>query len=467
LFLDPDQLLEASPAEVLDAAARGHLGLDHRFLHAFIDRPEEAIPAVVDFGERDRGDDMVDLASELIALFRFWKTPDGVPFLVKYIAEDPENVPDEVVVSLVEAPEVALEPLLELYGQLEETESGEVAFILANLRIRDERILQVLLDRLEYDLSDTLLLLGIYGDPAAIEAVRNVTGSLDEAEVDLRKEAANVLESLGENTPRPQPEYEPFDIWELYPEIEDLPVDILPEDERLELLLHPVDSVRAAAAHTFFNQPLEPEQRVQLLAMAQTDESVEVRARAWESLIDATDNSDVVEAMLEALRDPSLSIEEQGGLIVGLAPETDRNEVREAMIALYNIPEGRAKAMEAMWRSVYPGFRDYFAPHLDDPDLETRRAAIWGVGYFGLKSELDKIRDLFADEELRSDALFAYALAIPADISRGRMTGLLARIEKDAQGLSEMEEELVKAALDERLMLAGKEPAFRSIQEED
>jgi hypothetical protein len=56
--------------------------------------------------------------------------------------------------------------------------------------------------------------------------------------------------------------------------------------------------------------------------------------------------------------------------------------------------------------------------------------------------------------------LFAYALALPADVSRGRMKGLLTRVEKDAQGLSEMEEELVKAALDERLMLAGKEPFF-------
>jgi hypothetical protein len=45
------------------------------------------------------------------------------------------------------------------------------------------------------------------------------------------------------------------------------------------------------------------------------------------------------------------------------------------------------------------------------------------------------------------------------------MKGLLARIDKDAQGLNEMEEELVKAALDERLLLAGKEPFFR--QEED
>jgi hypothetical protein len=57
--------------------------------------------------------------------------------------------------------------------------------------------------------------------------------------------------------------------------------------------------------------------------------------------------------------------------------------------------------------------------------------------------------------------LFAYALAIPTEVSRSRMKGLFTRIEKDAQGLSEMEEELVQTALDERLLLAGKEPVFR------
>ena len=109
---------------------------------------------------------------------------------------------------------------------------------------------------------------------------------------------------------------------------------------------------------------------------------------------------------------------------------------------------------------MYPSFRDYFARHLDDPDLEVRRSAVWGVGYYGLRGELDHLRKLFEHDELRSDAIFAYALALPTEISRGRMKGLLARIEKDAHGLSEMEEELVKTALDERLMLAGKEPVF-------
>jgi hypothetical protein len=169
--------------------------------------------------------------------------------------------------------------------------------------------------------------------------------------------------------------------------------------------------------------------------------------------------------MLKALRNPELSIEERGGLLVGLAPETDRNEVREAINKLYAEDGGRAKALEAMWRSLHPSFRNNFAQHLGDSDIEVRRSAVWGVGYYGLRTELDQLRKLFDDEELRSDAVFAYALAMPGETSRGRAKGLFERVKKDARGLSEVEETLVKAALDERLMLAGKEPFFSA--EED
>ncbi len=278
MFLDPDKLLEATPAEVLDAAARGHLGLDHRFLHALVDRPAEALPAAVAFGERDRGSDTVDLASELIALFRHFKASEGVPFLVKYVQEDPENVPDEVVVSLVENGQMALEPVLKLYQELEETENGEVAFILANLRVRDERVLHALTERLEFDFSDTLLLLGMYGDPAAKPAIERAAAPLEDTDAELKKEVADTLATLtsGEAA-KDAIEPEPFDIWDLYPEKEDPPVDLLDEDERAELLAHPVAAVRSAAANSFFNRSLSPELRRQLLRLAQHDESAEVR----------------------------------------------------------------------------------------------------------------------------------------------------------------------------------------------
>ncbi len=469
MFLDPNKLDEVAPSEILKSAAKGHLGLDHRFLHALLDRPEEALPAVLAFAERDRNEDAVDLAPELIALLRTWRSPAAVPFLVNYIREDPEQIPDEAIEALVAIGKPALEPLLALYQALDESESGEVAFILANLRARDPRILKLLLDRLEYDLSDTALLLGIYGDPAARPALEQAATELGPSGNEVKKDILEALEVLGEEYDSARAEdrevEEPFDIWALYRKCADLPMDLLDEDERTELLQHPIAAVRAAAATSFFNRQLSQAQRESLLELARKDESVAVRARAWEALTGAIDEPEVLAAMLAALRDPLLELEERAGLLVGLAPEADRNEVRAQIIDLYGRPEARAKALEAMWRSMHASFRDYFAKHLEDADLEIRRGAVWGVGYYGLKSELERVRKFFDDEDLRSDALFAYALAIPGDVSRGRVKGLLARIEKDAHGLSEIEEELVKTALDERLMLAGKEPVFA--QQED
>jgi len=421
LFLDPDKFADVPPADILEAAAQGHIGLDHRFLRALIDRRDQALSAAVAFAERDRTRDRVNLEPELISLFHYWRAPQGIPFLLNAIREDPKDVPDDVVETLAEIGPPALDPLLSLHAELKPDEREEVEFILANLRVRDERIEKIFAGRAA-DEDDFLV--GIY----------NAEKTLDD---------------------------EPFDIWDLYPEKANLPTSSLDEDERMELLSHPVESVRASAAGSFFNAGLSPDVRRRLLAVATQDSSAEVRARAWEALITATDSTEVIDAMLAALRRPDLSIEERGGLLVGLAPEADRKEIREAIVELYDRSEGRAKALEAMWRSLHPSFRDYFSKNLNDADLEVRRGALWGVGYYGIKSELDHLRRLFDDEELRTDALFAYALALPGDTSRGRVKGLLTRIETDAQGLTEVEEELVKVALDERLMLAGKEPYFR------
>ena len=460
MFPDPDKLLELSPAEVLDAAARGQLGLDHRFLHALIDRSEEALPAVLAFAQRDRRADTVDLAPELIALLRYWKTPEALPFLIGFIKEDAEEVPDEVLEGLVEMGQPALEPLLALYEELPEADSGDVAFLLASLGLRDERILKILIDRLDRDLGEAAFLLGIYADPAAKPALEAAAAVLDDNDPELKKEIDEALESIAAAPPKTAPESKPFAIWQLYPERADLPLELLDEDQRFELLQHPVETVRSAAAYSFFNRELNPAEQNALLELAQHDASADVRGRAWEALMNQTEESAVIEAMLGALRSGGQDAKERGGLLVGLASETDRNEVRQAIVQFYDEPGGRAKALEAMWRSVHPSFREYFAKHLDDADIEVRRSAIWGIGYYGLRSELERVRKFFEDEELRSDALFAYALALPTEVSRGRVKGLLARVDKDANGLSELEEELVKMALDERLILAGKEPVF-------
>lgn len=459
MFLDPTKLLESPPADVLEAAARGHIGIDQRFLHALADRPAEALPAVVEFANKDRADYPVDLDPELIALIRAWRAPEGLPMLIEYIREDPTEIPDEVVETVVELGAAALEPLLALCHELEESERSEVAFMLASLGVRDQRIFDLLIEHADYDLSDGAFLLSVYGDPTGKLYLEKRLASLSGGEQEIDRQVKYALQALSEERPETS-EPEPVDIFADYPEVSDLPIDLLDEDERAELLEHAMPHVRASAAVSFFNRELSPELRNALLTHAQTDDSDDVRARAWEALTTAIEETAVLEAMLDALRRKDLSLIERSGLLVGLSPEADRNEVRKAMVEAYKSPETRAKALEAMWRSMHPSFREYFARHLEDSDRETRRSAVWGAGYFGLKSELDKIRNLFDDDELRSDALFAYALALPSDMSRSRMRSILKRIEKDANGLSELEEDLVKAALDERLMLAGKEPFF-------
>ena len=52
MFLDPNKLSESSPAEILEAAAQGHIGLDHRFIHALVDRRDEVLPAVIQFAAK-------------------------------------------------------------------------------------------------------------------------------------------------------------------------------------------------------------------------------------------------------------------------------------------------------------------------------------------------------------------------------------------------------------------------------
>jgi hypothetical protein len=463
MFLDPDKLHEAAPAQILEEAAAGRLGVDHRFLRALIERPEETVRAISDRRGHDHEGDAVDLELEIVALVRALHAPEGIPSIIDAIRVAPDDIPDEVVEAIHSFGEIAVDPLLHLYLELKdkEEESEEIAFLLASLGVRDPRILGLLLERLEHDPDHGSFLLGIYGDPVARPELEKVISSLSEEQTALRGEIERVLESFSGQPETSSPD-EPYDIYAEYPETADPPVELLSERERLEMLDHPNPTVRAEVARSFMNTDLDPVAVKTLLARAQSDSDLAVRVASWTALTHETEQADVLEAMLSGLRNPAISPEERAGIAVGLSLEADRNEVRKAMEDLYARPETRARALEAMWRSLHPSFRDYFEQHLYDTDIEIRRSAIWGVGYFSVRSAVGRLRELFEDEELRADALFAYALAVPADISRSRMKSLLARIEKDADALSESEVELVKIALDERLAIIGKHPYFNA-----
>jgi len=105
----------------------------------------------------------------------------------------------------------------------------------------------------------------------------------------------------------------------------------------------------------------------------------------------------------------------------------------------------------------------FFPPHLGDSNKAVVREALRGAGYFQLTSHTDKIASYFDREgdfeDLREDALFAYALAMPGETTRGRIRGMLRKLDSIAH-LSSSEAELVMFALDERLRLAGLDPVF-------
>ena len=469
----------ASPYELLEAAARGRIGVDRRFLHALVDNSAAANDVAVEvlrFARSPQDEYPINVDPLLTDLFRYFGTEAALDFYIDAIRRAPEDVDDSLIQALLPFADKAAEPLLALYDELGEEQGSDVAFLLAALRVRDPRVLKLLLDRLEFDAADGAFCLGLYGDSAAQLALEKVLAEVPESEVDLQRELGFALEQLKAPEPTYQPE--PFDLFAEYPERELPPFEVLNEAERIGMLASPEADVRGGAAHTFFNQDLDKPSRDALFALATGDPDASVRGQAWASLGDATTGETAAtalirDAMIAALNDASKPIEERGGAGVGLYAVGDRPDVRQGLEALYALGgKARVKALEAMWRSLWEPYSKFFPEHLDDgqpenQNVELLRQALRGAGYFRLTRYTDKIASFFDRPEpyddLRDDALFAYALAMPGETTRGRIKGMLRKIDSIAH-LSPTETELVMFALDERLRLHGLAPVFEAEQ---
>jgi hypothetical protein len=452
--------------QLLRDAAMGRIGVDRRLIQKILDSGDAG--AVLRFARASHEQERIDLDPMVVDLLRHFEAPEALDFYVDIIRRDPREIPDELVEAILPLGEKAVAPLVQLYEEIDEEQGEDVAFLLAGLRVRDERVLALLLDRLEYDAADGAFCLGLYGDPAAKPALEKMLAEVPKEEAELRREITHAVEELTQiaahDAPAAKYEAAPFDILSEYPERSLPAFDLLPEAERLEMLASESAEVRAGAAHSFFNTTLNAKSRVALVDRARSDEDAAVRARAWESLADVTEDAAIREAMIAVMRDASREVEERGGAAVGLYAVGDREEVRAGFEELYEIGgAARAKALEAMWRSLWGGYAKYFAGHLEDSDPKIVREALRGSGYFQLTREAEKIAKYFDTAEpfdhLRDDALFAYAMAMPGETTRGRIRGMLRKIDSIA-GLTASETELVQFGLDERLRLHGLNPVF-------
>lgn len=461
MSLDPSRYADASTRELLEAAARGLIGLDCRLVHALVDDPAKSLPELLRFAMEKREDDRVLLEEDLVSIFRHLKTPGALPFFIDLVRREPYDIPDDLVEAFALFPERSSEMLLDLYAELGEKEGEEVAFLLASLRVRDPRVFKLLVARLASDPGDAAFCLGLYGDPAARPELERLLATLDGDDAHTNWVRESVEEAIADlDAPETHADHPVFDLWGQYPETAGPQFSILSESERLDFLSSPSAEYRAAAASSFFNDELTPVARARLLEAARQDEDAAIRARAWEALADAIEQPEVQAAMLARLEAGDAPLEERCGALVGLAADADDPAVRRRIMEFYGIPEARAKALEAMYRSLDRRFAPYFPPHLDDPDLEVRRRAIWGVGHLAMHAEAGRLRAFFDDEEFRDDALFAYTLAVPAEISRGRARALFRKVDHDAGGLSQTEAELVRWAIDDRLARHGLDAVF-------
>ncbi len=448
--------------ELLRAAAAGRLGVDRRLIQTILDEPD-APSGVLAFSRESREGQRLDLDPLLIDLFRYWKSDQALDFYVDAVRRQPEEIGDDLIQAFLPFGEKAVEPLLALHQELGEEQAGDVAFLLAGLRVRDPRVLELLLDRLEFDAGDGAFVLGLYGDKAALPALEKMLAEIPKDDTELRLEIERSIELLDSPEPRYVPE--PFDILKEYPKTELPAFDLLPDGERIEMLGSDDALIRAGAAHSFFNEDLGPETRDKLLAMAQADPDLKVRVQAWESLSGASEQAPIQNALIATLADESKPVEERGAAAVGLYAFADKDEARRGIEALYELGgQARAKALEAMWRSLWEPYAKYFAPHLEETEeISILRQALRGAGYFRLTKHAEKIASYFDREgdlaTLRDDALFAYALAMPGETTRGRIRGMLRKIDALAD-LDQTETDLVMFALDERLRLNGLEPVF-------
>ena len=451
--------------EMLQSAARGLIGIDRRLMHALVDDPAKSVPDMLKFASEDRSDDPLDLEPDLIAAFRYLRTPEALPYLMDRLRENGTEADEDLVQAVIEQGREALETILKLYSEMEEDESDEVAFTLAGLGVRDDRILRLLLERLEYDAADGAMSLAVYGDPAAIPEIRRMLDSIPAENASLRQDLTEAIEDL-ERGPLTAEAHE-FHLFERYPEEAGPDYDILSEEHRRELLSSDDAKVRARTARTFFLADFDNDTLARLLELARADADATVRGRAWEAL-SGEEDPEIVNGLRAVAFDPERPVEERAGALVGLAAGSDSTpELRQAIEALYDEPGGRAKAMEAMWRSFDRTFAKYFPPHLEDPDPAIRVQAIFGTGYLGIGTEAERVASYFRDDDLRPDALFSYALCVPAEISRGRIRGVFRKIERAAGGLNSGEAELVETALDQRLLMHGLEPVFAPAEDEE
>lgn len=414
----PAQYGHTRPYDLLAAAARGHIAFDRRLIDALTADPARTLPDLVRFAgeEREEEDDRADIGPDLLYLFALMPTPEAVPFLLDQMQRDLDDAPDVLIglANRIGAP--AANALLDLFEETDRLHP-EVLFVALAAGARGERVEQGIAFIETIDPEDAEFLRGIASEPYVADSSPFVIDYPAQAEPDL---------------------------------------SLLPEHEREEFLLSDSADQRRLALLYYVGEEVSDRRRQQLLKMGAEDPDARVRGLAWEVLREYTDEAPVLAAMKARLSEAT-DLHERACLANALAYHLDVPGVAESIEAAYAEPANRAKALEAMWRTLDRRWVEFPSRHLDDSDLEVRRQAVLGIGYFRLRNEALRLEPLFRDEDLRIDAIYAYALAAPGEDNAYGVRQLEKRITGLAGGLTEEEESELADALEIRLGMSARD----------
>jgi HEAT repeat protein len=457
----PDQLDRSRALEILREVEAGMLGFDHRVIRRLLNTPEETIEALETLGEAPAPDRLIDLDEQVFDLFRYFRTPRAIPFYLRLLHErESGEVPDHLVEAFAELGAEAVEPLLAACAGPEAEDSGkpDLVFVLAALGRPDARIRALIEQTLQTDPYEGALCAGLSRDAALQPAVDRALAHLGPTQQFERRALLDALQALQEPGEPLIPE--PFDILSLYPEEAPPVFDALPESSVAEFLSSESPQHRAWAAASFLDSDYEDETRDKLMSLAADDSAPEVRRDALAALGERVEEPAVEALLRAALLDSTRTRDERSGALIGLAAFAGEPEVKAVLLEFYEDPAYRSMALETMYRSGEAEFHPRFVENLRHENLLVRRMAVRGVGISRLATAAIELVPLFQDEDLREDALFAYAIAVPGPTNDKSVQKIFSQIEEKAGGLSSAEAETVGMALDTRLSLEGLPPVF-------
>lgn len=459
MLLLPSQYADAPLRDLLHEAGLGRIGVDRAFVQAILDRgPGGAAAEVAAYALEQPEEDRVELSVDLFYILRALRDPAAIPFLIHLLHQDDGEAPDEIYEALGELGEAAVEPLLALREQAEGEQRANLEFLLAGLGVKDDRIRQILLDRLATDPADAAINLSLYGDRELIPAMQERLDRMGEDEQDQKRELEYSLRNL--EAPVIEDGPPPFDVFANFEDVAPPVWDVLEADEIVEFLAHPDPGVRKEAAEALVDEEPDDDLLAALLGAAENDSDPAVRGAAWQSLSEYWEEPGVAAKLRDRMADPSASPLERAGAAIAVASNELTPAVEAVLRELYDRDETRPQAMRAMWRTFDQRFSPIFSKHLQDPIRPVQNEAITGVGYLGMVYESKHLEQMFDDPDLRERALFAYALCCAGDTTRSNAKKLYRKIADLAGSLDEEEKAVVETAIDTRLALHGQEPVF-------